>query len=379
MPPFWVTGGLLVAAAAALLLSKRRSLIMAGWGVALFGLLIAIAVSRAVVTPPGGESGIAAWPGVALAVVALGLLLAAATAGDAIPRLLGGGPARQGLASVRGLGVIVIALIACSAPALAAASWVVSGIRGPVAAAHGQLVPELVSVSSDNGLRLRTLVLRAEPGHVSYAVLRGVGPSLSDPNLAPVPAAQRALGDAVATLVAPNGGEAADQGNTLAQFDIGFVLMPAPVNQGLARLLDGVTGLRPVSVTSSFDLWRLVDFPARVRVVEASGQVIPLRSGTVSVTGASVPAAGGTLELAEPAGGWSATLNGHPLTPVRSPAGGWAQAFRLPAGGGLLEHSPRRHRPYGGAAAGAGRPRRRRGTGPARHRHVGQRASGRCG
>ncbi len=336
MPPFWVTGGLLVAAAAALLLSRRRSLIMAGWGVALFGLLIAIAVSRAVVTPPGAESGIAAWPGVALAVVALGLLLAAATAGDAIPRLLGGGPARQGLASARGLGVIVIALIACSAPALAAASWVVSGIRGPVAAAHGQLVPELVSVSSDNGLRLRTLVLRAEPGHVSYAVLRGVGPSLSDPNLAPVPAAQRALGDAVATLVAPNGGEAADQGNTLAQFDIGFVLMPAPVNQGLARLLDGVTGLRPVSVTSSFDLWRLVDFPARVRVVEASGQVIPLRSGTVSVTGASVPAAGGTLELAEPAGGWSATLNGHPLTPVRSPAGGWAQAFRLPAGGGLL-------------------------------------------
>jgi GT2 family glycosyltransferase len=336
MPPFWVTGGLLVAAAAALLLSKRRSLIMAGWGVALFGLLIAIAVSRAVVTPPGGESGIAAWPGVALAVVALGLLLAAATAGDAIPRLLGGGPARQGLVSVRGLGVIVIALIACSAPALAAASWVVSGIRGPVAAAHGQLVPELVSVSSDNGLRLRTLVLRAEPGHVSYAVLRGVGPSLSDPNLAPVPAAQRALGDAVATLVAPNGGQAADQGNTLAQFDIGFVLMPAPVNQGLARLLDGVTGLRPVSVTSSFDLWRLVDFPARVRVVEASGQVIPLRSGTVSVTGASVPAAGGTLELAEPAGGWSATLNGHPLTPVRSPAGAWAQAFRLPAGGGVL-------------------------------------------
>ena len=93
-------------------------------------------------------------------------------------------------------------------------------------------MPELVSVSSDNGLRLRTLVLRAEPGHVSYAVLRGVGPSLSDPNLAPVPAAQRALGDAVATLVAPNGGQAADQGNTLAQFDIGFVLMPAPVNQG---------------------------------------------------------------------------------------------------------------------------------------------------
>ncbi len=336
IPPYWVTGGVAVAALAALLLSKRRVLAMAGWGVALFGLLVAIAVSRVVVTPPGGDSAVTAWPGIALTVVAIGLLLAAATAGDAIPRLLAGLTVRRGLGSLRGLGVILIAVAACSAPALAAASWVRSGVRGPIAAVHGQLVPELVSVSSDNGLRLRTLVLRVQPGHVSYAVLRGVGPSLGDPDLQPVPAAQQALGRAVATLIAPSGGEAADQGNTLAQFDIGFVLMPAPVNAGLARLLDGVAGLRPVSATSSFDLWRLVDFPARVRVVESGGQVIPLRSGTTSVAGATVPAAGGTLELAEPAGGWSATLNGHPLTPVPSPAGSWAQAFRLPAGGGQL-------------------------------------------
>ena len=337
IPPYWVTGGVAVAALAALLLSKRRVLAMAGWGVALFGLLIAIAVSRVVVTPPGGDSAVTAWPGVALTVVAIGLLLAAATAGDAIPRLLAGGlTVRRGLGSFRGLGVILIAVAACSAPALAAASWVRSGVRGPIAAVRGQLVPELVSVSSDNGLRLRTLVLRVQPGHVSYAVLRGVSPSLGDPNLQPVPAAQQALGRAVATLIAPSGGEAADQGSTLAQFDIGFVLLPAPVNPGLARLLDGVAGLRPVSATSSFDLWRLVDFPARVRVVESGGQVIPLRSGTTSVAGATVPAAGGTLELAEPAGGWSATLNGHPLTPVPSPAGGWAQAFGLPAGGGQL-------------------------------------------
>jgi GT2 family glycosyltransferase len=337
IPPFWVTGGIAVAALAALLLGKRRVLAMAGWGVALFGLLIATAVSRIVVTPPGGDSGVAAWPGVALTVVAIGLLLAATTAGDAIPRLLGGGlTARRGLGSIRGLAVILLAIAACSAPALAAASWVASGVRGPIAAAHGQLVPELVSVSSDNGLRLRTLVLRVQPGHVSYAVLRGVGPSLGDPDLAPAPAAQQALSDAVATLVAPSGGQAADQGNTLAQFDIGFVLMPAPVSPGLARLLDGVAGLRPVSATSSFDLWRLVDFPARVRVVESGGQVVPLRSGTTRVAGAPAPAAGGTLELAEPAGGWNATLNGHPLTPVRSPAGSWAQAFRLPAGGGRL-------------------------------------------
>ncbi len=112
--------------------------------------------------------------------------------------------------------------------------------------------------------------------------------------------------------------------------------MPAPVNPALARVLDGVAGLRPVSSTSAFALWRLADFPARVRVVEASGKIVPLRSGAVGVAGAAAPAAGGTLELAEPSGGWNATLNGHPLTAVASPAGGWAQAFRLPPGGGKL-------------------------------------------
>ena len=185
-------------------------------------------MSRVTVTPPAADASVIAWPGVALAVVAIGLLLAAATAGDAIPRLLAGRPRRlRPLGSARGLGVLVLAVAACSAPALAASSWVVSGIRGPLTTTSGQIVPELVAVSSNNGLRLRTLVLRSAGGHVSYAVLRGTGPSLADPELAPVPAAQQALGDAVATLVAPDGGEAVDQGNTLAQFDIGFVLMPA--------------------------------------------------------------------------------------------------------------------------------------------------------
>jgi Arc/MetJ family transcription regulator len=197
-------------------------------------------------------------------------------------------------------------------------------------------VPAVVSASSDTGLQLRTLVLRQEGGRVSYSLQRGASPSLGDPDLTPVLSAQHALSTAVAALIAPNGGEAVDQGQQLAQFGIGFVLMPAPVDQGLARLLDGVRGLRPVSATSAFYLWRDTDLSARVRVVEPSGTVVAMPSGPTGVSGARVPAAGGTLELAEPAGGWNATLSGQPLTPVTSPAGSWAQAFRLPPGGGVL-------------------------------------------
>jgi hypothetical protein len=363
LPRVWVTAGIVVAALAALLLSRRRAVMMAGWSIALAGLLVAVGVSRVVVTAGSGEPAVPAWPGVAMLIAAVGLLLAGATAGDDIPVLVngpgspdagdwpasagktrlrrggrkGGGQAgSRGPRTLRGVGVAALAVVACSAPLLAATSWVISGVRGPVGPVSGPIVPAVVSASASDGLQQRTLVLRETGTQVSFSLQRGASPSLGDADLTPVPAAQRALTTAVAALVAPNGGEAVNQGQLLAQLDVGFVLLPSPVNQNLQRVLNGVAGLQPVSSTSAFALWRVTDPAARARVVEPNGTVVPLRSGVLAVSGAQAPAAGGTLELAEPAGGWHATLNGQSLTPVASPAGGWAAAFRLPAGGGML-------------------------------------------
>ncbi len=333
LPPFWVTAGLVLAAAVALVASGRRALVLAGWAAALLGLLAAAAVSKLIVTPAVGGGPVLAWPGLALAFAGAGLLLAAAACGDLFQDKLGSG----GWRAPSGIAVLALAAVACTAPALAAAAWVTSGVRGPVAPSAGPVLPEFVSVSSATGLRLRTLVLRVDPrGRVAYSVLRDTDPLIGASELAVPPAAQRALNLSVATLTAPYGGSVQDQGRSLSQFDIGYVLLPAPINPALARLLDGVPGLRPVSQTAAFALWRVSDTTARVRVVEQDGTVVPVNSGTVRVAGASVPAAGGTLVLAEPAGGWSAALNGQSLTPLAAPMGGWAQGFRLPPGGGSL-------------------------------------------
>jgi len=115
--------------------------------------------------------------------------------------------------------------------------------------------------------------------------------------------------------------------------------MRAPVDPDLARTLDSVAGLRRVSITPAFDLWRLGRLPDRVSVVEPSGAVVAVPSGQLGVSGADAPAAGGILTVSEPAGDWHASLNGRPLTAVASPAGGWAQAFRLPSGGGTVQVS----------------------------------------
>ena len=83
-------------------------------------------------------------------------------------------------------------------------------------------------------------------------------------------------------------------------------------------------------------------WPGRSRgcgVIAPDGTVTTLSANPVSMSDASAPAAGGTLVLAEPYGGWTATLNGRALQPIAAPVDGWAQGFVLPAGGGKLSIS----------------------------------------
>ncbi len=335
LPPFWVTGGLALAALAALLLTARRFLVLAGWSVALLGLLVSVAVSRMLLTTAGASERVTGWPGISLAIAAAGLVLAAVVAADALPGQLSEGRWRR----PAGFGVLILAAAACSAPLLAAGAWVATGVRGPVGGAAGPVLPPFVSVSSSNGMRPRTLVLRAGHAAITYEVLRGADPLLGATDLIQPTAAQQALDSVVSTLAAPGGGDAQDQGQALAALDIGYVLLPAPGNAALASTLNNVADLRPVSKTAGFQLWRVAQTTARVRVAGPGGKLVAVPSGQVSVSGAAAPRGGGTLELAEPSGGWTATLNGTALQSVPSPAGSWAQAFRLPPGGGTLDIS----------------------------------------
>ena len=89
----------------------------------------------------------------------------------------------------------------------------------------------------------------------------------------------------------------------------------------------------------SYDLWQVAGPVARARVIAPDGTVTTLSANPVSMSDASAPAGGGTLTLAEPYGGWTATLNGRALRPIAAPVDGWAQGFVLPAGGGKLSIS----------------------------------------
>jgi GT2 family glycosyltransferase len=374
LPPAWVTAGLVLPAFGALLARRRLPLVYTGWAVALGGLATALVVSHVQVTPPGGTA-VSAWPGVAAAIAAVGLLLAAAPlieaaalaltrssdarSGDARSGDARTGDARTGDARTgdarssdapssdartgrwfppgwRGLAVLGGFAVAASAPVLAAGYWLAAGVRGPVTAAGPQILPPFVASSSSAPDRTRTLVVRPNGTVLSYTVLRNADPVLGEPELTESSSATHALAGVVASLGAAAGGDGGDAGQALSQFDVGYVLLPAPIDQTLAHQLDGSAGLIRLTTAPAYDLWQVAGTVARARVIGPGGAVVAVPSGSVGVNTVVSRGTSGTLVLAEAAGGWSATLNGRPLAKLAQPVDGWAQGFVLPAGGGHL-------------------------------------------
>jgi len=345
LPPVWVTVGLALALVALVLPARRTGLVLAGWSVAIAGILAAVLVSRLSVTPTAGGQTADGWPGVALALAALGLLLASAPAAqwltEIIPNDSGqlpeGTPAE---AAVYGRSRRLLACVALAAaatvPLLVAGYWVSDGVRGPISKISAPLLPAFVSASANSGEQYRTLILRPDTAGLDYMVVRQGDPTLGEPELGTAAAAGSALSRQVAALVAPDGADAGDPGLVLGSFGIKWVLLPAPVDPALAQRLDASLGLAAQNKGSSYDLWQVAGPVSRVRVVAADGTTTELSSGTVNMTDVAAPASGGTLVLAEPYGGWTATLNGQALKPVAAPVDGWAQGFVLPSGGGKL-------------------------------------------
>ena len=355
LPPVWVTIGFGLALVAVLLPTRRTWVTGVGWCVAIAGFIAAVWLSRISVTPEGGGQPAAGWPGVALALAALGLLLAAAPAAEWLAGIasnqrpispdLNTAVSGQRAAAGAGYGTLsralaIVALVAAaSAPLLAGLYWVKDGVQGPVGSVTSPLLPAFVSASSTSGQQYRTLILRPNGSVLDYTVVRQGDPTLGEPELTTDSAAEQALSRQVAALGAPDGADAGDPGLVLGSFGIRWVLLPGPVDPALAERLDASLGLDVLTSSPSYDLWQVAGPVARARVIAPDGTVTTLAANPVSMSNASAPATGGTLVLAEPYGGWTATLNGRALRPIATPVGGWAQGFVLPAGGGKLSIS----------------------------------------
>lgn len=321
-PARWALAGLLAVAVCALPLRSRRGHVLAGWLLAVFGLLVAVLTSAATVTKGADEAP--AWPGVALLFAGAGLLLAATAAVQRATETLAG---NHLIYKAGGAAVLAAAL---TAPVLAAALWVAGGAGGPVGRLDPDTVPQFVQGTGG----VRTLVLhREQTGRVSYTVLRGARPRLGESEVVVEGRAHDRMDDLVAGLAV---GREGDDGPALTRMGVQYLLVPHPATDPLTKVLDASPELTRLSRTGTFAVWRLQATSARLMLLQGS-TVTPLSAGRVDARVQIPPGTGPrTLLLAEPAdGGWRAALNGHDVK-ART-VDGWAQGYDVPTAGGEFE------------------------------------------
>ncbi|MFI0447872.1 glycosyltransferase family 2 protein [Actinomadura sp. 6N118] len=325
-PARWTMYGLLLIAICALPLRGRRTAVLAGWMLAIFGGVTAILVSMATVSKGADEAP--AWPGVALVFAAAGVLLAATAAVQRGVEVLAG----RHLTYQAGGAVVVLA--ALSVPVLAAGVWIAQGAGGPLGKVDPDVIPAFVNAPTGP----RTLVMHREgSGRVAYTVVRGREPMLGEAETPVNETARRRMDGFVAGLA---GGRVGD-GQALTRMGVQYVLVPRPGRDALTGILDANPELTRLSRTRDFGTWRLPSSAGRLMLLD-DGVVTPLTAGQTPAVSATVTVPAGTgprmLLLAEPAdGGWRAEFNGAEVT--SKTVDGWAQGYELPASGGEFELS----------------------------------------
>lgn len=312
--------GIVLAALAALLRSERQLGIRTAWAIALVGLVFAVLSNHST------------WAGPATLVYGIALLAAAALGAD-------GARARVAEQSFgwRQPVAALIAFASAAGPLLVAAGWMIRGADGPLERRDPVQVPAFVAEDATTSDQARTLILDSDStARVRYTLVRGSGARMGDAELAAADGENAGLDKVVANLVAGSG---ADQAGQLGGFAVRYVLVHKGAPRDVTRVLDATHGLSRLSQQNGSALWRVDQQVSRATIVPAggSGTAQSVAAGPVEIH-TTVPSGSGSrvLRLADAASdGWTATLDGKPLT--RTTVDGWAQGFQLPSAGGRLD------------------------------------------
>ena len=341
-PPWWVLVPLVAVALVGV--TRRRGGATARIGILLFS--VGVGAALVVTRLTGADAGVPAvryWAGAPLAVASVGALAAALVAADrARPALRQHSFGwRQPVAALAGAAMVC------------ATGWLVvaelsRGADRPLSGGDSHFLPVFAAAEIARPTSPRVIALRSGTAAVRFALLRdAAGPLLGDADVTPAADHGRAavrLRDAVQQVAAGQ----ASAVPTLLGFGVTMLVVPSGEADRLSRLA-AVDGLDRVPSTGAV-VWRTGASAGELVVLPPAGATTALAGHDVAGSTAvplpataghahtRVPAgqAGRLLVLAEPASGaWRATLDGHRLTPVR--AYGWAQAWRLPASGGVLD------------------------------------------
>ena len=354
-----LVAGLVVAALAGLLRRTRHRVALAGWALALPALAGAWLLARD-----------DHWPGPALQLAAAGMLLTAVVGADELQARLA-----QRSFGWRQVVAGVLAAAAALLPLVSAVQWARDGADGPLRRGARPVLPAFAAAELAAAPGLRVLVLRRDgvggASGVSYDLTGADDNHLGAADSTPPDRQDTQLDAVVADLLTARGSDAAEALSTRA---VRYVAVPTGAgSEALAAALDAQAGLTR-RTSAGVLLWHvlaptggLTVLPPPLAQAALRGERGPTREllrtdpprpvgtgreGGTTTVGPGRP--GRMLVLAQAADdGWRATFDGAELAPRT--AWGWAQAFDLPPGEGVVgisrDDAPRRRLLLAQAAA----------------------------
>ena len=253
-----------------------------------------------------------------------------------------------------GVGSVAALLSAVSLLVLGPVGSAVGGSQF-VQSAPSPLIPVIAQEAQNGPRAARLLTVTLADGEVQADLMRGVGIQQADLRALPAPtstvtlAATQAHSNLASVIATMTARPTARTSSGLADHGIDIVMLSANSEDfsAIQSVLDATGGLERIGNLDGSTMWRVRPeggLPARVSLITVGdgGDVAtsPVDSGSVRVKTTIAEDASGVIVMAETADpGWTASLDGVPLTVAEDPSSevGWRQAFELPSGGGNLE------------------------------------------
>jgi len=199
---------------------------------------------------------------------------------------------------------------------LATSTWAVTGgANSAVLSGKQEIIPAFIASLSDTPARPKTLVLGKDGDELKYFITRGSDLQIGDPDVAV--RAPKAVNDAVTDLLS---GAGITSSKVLGTFGIQYLYLKKPVDENIARTIDGIGGFTRSSATNSGIIWQIVGSNSRVSTTDATGAITALSSSNIGAT--DVLKAPGTITIAERFdSGWKLIINGTSVELQQSPIG----------------------------------------------------------
>ena len=189
--------------------------------------------------------------------------------------------------------------------------WVVSsGANSPLQTGKGVVLPAFLAVESD----AKTMVIRpraiGKEVSLNYFIARGGDATLAQPDIAPADREQ--ISSAVQEIADGSGLNAS---TTFAVHGIKYLFLKSPVDENIARVIDGLGGFSRASSTTAGIVWKISVNTGNILFTNSSGKNSVVQQGVLGIT-ITEP---GEFTLTENfSRGWRAMQDGSRLERKRS-------------------------------------------------------------